>query len=94
MLFVCNINIKSIDHFLFSQFSKAEIKETLEKLEVSFDKTTFVANKYGYTGCTRPIFAYKEAIDNNQIKPNEYNIFCSVGAGYNMCSLLYKNEEV
>lgn len=94
MLFVNNINVSNIDHFLFSQFSKAEIQETLDKLGISFDKTTFVADKYGYTGCTSPIFAYKESINNNQIKPNDYNIFCSVGAGYNMCSLLYKNEEV
>lgn len=86
------LEITDINHFLFSQFSKAEIKETLDKLNVSFENTTFVGDKYGYTGCTSPVFAYNEALKNNKIIPNSYNIFCSVGAGYNMCSLLYKNK--
>jgi 3-oxoacyl-[acyl-carrier-protein] synthase-3 len=89
-----NININDINHFLFSQFSKAEIQETLDKLNVSFDKTTYVGDKYGYTGCTSPIFAYKEALNDNKIISNKYIVLCSVGAGYNMCSLLYKKVEV
>jgi 3-oxoacyl-[acyl-carrier-protein] synthase-3 len=94
MLNMHNININNIQHYLFSQFSKAEIKDTLDKLGIPFKRTTFVGDKYGYTGCTSPIFALKEAIDNNSISLNEYIVFCSVGAGYNMCSLLYKNMEV
>ena len=93
MLFLNKVNITDIDHFMFSQFCKAEIAETLEKLNTPFEKTTFIGDKYGYTGCTSPIFSYYHALLDNRIVADKYNVFCSVGAGYNMCALLYKNTE-
>lgn len=85
-----NMKIEDIDHYLFSQFSHADIKETLDKLEVSHDKYTFIANQYGYTGCTSPIFALYHALKEGKIKKNSNVIFCSVGIGFTMVSLFYK----
>jgi 3-oxoacyl-[acyl-carrier-protein] synthase-3 len=79
-----------VGHYLFSQFSHADIYSTLQKLNVDTSKHTFVADKYGYTGCTSPIFALNEAIEENRIKLGDYVVFCTVGIGFAMSALLYK----
>ncbi|MNH77832.1 3-oxoacyl-[acyl-carrier-protein] synthase 3 [compost metagenome] len=79
-----------VDHWLFSQFSRPEIEETLEKMHVGLDKYTFVGERYGYTGVTSPIFALEEALESGKILPGDKVVFCSVGIGYTMSALLYQ----
>lgn len=85
-----NLKNEDIEHYLFSQFSLKDIKDTLVKLGDDENKYTFVSHKYGYTGCCSPIFALYEALENNKIKKDSYIIFCSVGIGYSMATILYK----
>ncbi|MBU5438238.1 hypothetical protein KQI42_09470 [Tissierella sp. MSJ-40] len=82
----------NISHFIFSQFSLNDIKNTLSSLNIenSENKYTFIADKYGYTGSASPIFALDEAYNLNKIKKSDYIIFCTVGIGYSMMALLYK----
>ncbi|HEX7714870.1 MAG TPA: 3-oxoacyl-[acyl-carrier-protein] synthase III C-terminal domain-containing protein [Bacillota bacterium] len=84
-----HVTIDQIGHYIFSQFSRADIIKTIDKLQVSHDKYTFIADKYGYTGVTSPIFTFYNALKNGAIKNNSYVVFCSVGAGYTMSSILY-----
>ncbi len=86
-----NTDLKEIDHFFFSQFSHADIKDTLQKLGVDNwkDKYTFIADKYGYTGNTSPFFAMYEALKDNKIGKGDKVVFCSVGAGYTMGVMIY-----
>lgn len=84
------LDINEIDHYIFSQFNKSEIEETLVKLKVNLDKYTFVGYKYGYTGATSPIFALDEALKTNVVKKGMKVIFCSVGIGFTMCAVLYQ----
>lgn len=85
-----NLTASHMKHYFFSQFSHPDIFSTLDKLKVDHSKHTFVANKYGYTGCTSPIFALNEALENKKVGCGDYVVFCSVGIGYSMASLLYK----
>lgn len=87
-----NENLNNISHFFFSQFSHPDIVSTLSKLGVENpnDKYTFIADKYGYTGCTSPFFALHYAIENKKVKKGDLIVFCSVGAGYTMGAFLYK----
>lgn len=85
-----NLEISDIKHYFFSQFSHADIFSTLDKLNVSKSKHTFIADKYGYTGCTSPIFALNEALEKGKLDCGDKVIFCSVGIGYSMAALLYK----
>ena len=84
-----NLSPSDIDHYFFSQFSKPDVEVTLDKLGVTHDKYTFIADKYGYTGCCSPFFAYHEALLNKKISDGSKTIFCSVGAGYTMSAILY-----
>jgi 3-oxoacyl-[acyl-carrier-protein] synthase III len=85
-------NLKSSDvkQYLFSQFSLAQIHETLDKLQLPRDNYTFISKEFGYTGCTSPIFAYHFANKRNKLNEGDYVIFCSVGIGYAMNAILYR----
>lgn len=84
------ISINDVDYYIFSQFNKSEIEETLMKLGVSLKKYTFVGYEYGYTGVTSPIFALEEALKANKIKEGMRVVFCSVAVGFTMSTILYK----
>lgn len=85
-----NMEIKDVDHWLFSQFAKPQIDLTMEALELPSEMTTFIGDKYGYMGPSSPIFALQEALEKGTIKKGSTVIFASVGAGYNMSVVLFK----
>lgn len=85
-----DISRHSIKQYFFSQFSRPDAEATLKMMSLDFDKHTFIGDKYGYTGLTSPLLAYNEALNNETIQDGDYIMFCSVGAGYNLCALLYK----
>lgn len=85
-----SVDKHSIKQFFFSQFSKPDAEKTLKLMELTLDKHTYIGDKYGYTGLTSPLLAYNEALENESIHTGDYIIFCSMGAGYNLCALLYK----
>jgi 3-oxoacyl-[acyl-carrier-protein] synthase-3 len=77
-------------HYFMSQFSYADLELTMDRLGVSMDKTTYIGNQYGYSGCTSPIMALDDRLSKEQFVKNELTIFCSVASGYTMTALLYK----
>lgn len=79
-----------VAQYLFSQFSKPDILETLEKMDIDIDKTTLVGEKYGYTGCSSPFFALHDAIECGKVTSGDYIVLCSVGAGYTMSAILLR----
>lgn len=81
---------EDVQYYFMSQFSKSYIKSTFRKLGTTMDKTTFVAEKYGYTGCTSPIMALDDKLKEYKFDKNDVVVFCSVAAGYSIASLLYK----
>lgn len=84
-----NYTIADIDHFLFSQFSKAFIDATLKEFDLPEDRQTYVGDKYGYTGVTSPFMALHDALEMDRIEEGNNIIICSLGAGYNMNAILY-----
>ncbi len=85
-----NLSAENINHFLFSQFSKPFTEQTLKAFGLSNDRQTYVGDKYGYTGVTSPFISLHEAMETDRVKEGDYLVFVSVGAGYNVVSLLYK----
>jgi 3-oxoacyl-[acyl-carrier-protein] synthase-3 len=87
-----NFSLDEIDYFFLSQYSKQFIIETAKLLNIKNyeERFTYIGDKYGYTGTTSPIFALHETLQNKPIKKDSKAVFCSVGAGVAMCSLLYQ----
>ncbi len=84
--------VNDIDHFLFSQFSKPDILNTLSRLGITDidNKMTFVGDKYGYTGCTSPFVALYDAFEKGKVSEGSLVIFVSVAAGYSMSAVLIR----
>ncbi|MBC2582167.1 ketoacyl-ACP synthase III [Clostridium sp. DJ247] len=87
-----NFSIDEIKYFFLSQYSKEFITETAKLLNIKDyeERFTYIGHKYGYTGTTSPILALHETLENKTINENTKAVFCSVGAGVAMCSLLYQ----
>lgn len=85
-----NMTVEQVKQFFFSQFSQPDAENTLHEFHLPTTKHTFVGNKYGYTGVTSPIMALDSAIDKNVLHEGDTIVFCSVGAGYNICSILFQ----
>jgi len=88
-----DVKTDEIEHFIFSQFSKRNIINTLKNLGVDsndISKYTFVADEYGYTGATSPILALNRALETSVIKENSLIVLSSVGVGYSTAAILYK----
>ncbi|NBI06425.1 ketoacyl-ACP synthase III [Senegalia massiliensis] len=81
---------ENVSHYFMSQFSKDDIKVTLEKLGNTLEKATFIADKYGYTGSASPIMALNERLEKENFIEDDLIVFCSVAAGYTMQALSYK----
>ncbi|MDE7477418.1 MAG: ketoacyl-ACP synthase III [Lachnospiraceae bacterium] len=84
-----HVSLNEVKRFVFSQFSDADNRLTLEKLGVDLEKYIFVGDKYGYTGVSSPIMALNEIWESLE-QQEGYLVFCSVAAGYSMNAILYK----
>ena len=80
---------KDINKHIFSQFSLGDIVATIKTMDENPDKILYYGDQYGYTGCTSPFLAYHLAQKDEKLKENDIITLTSVGAGYNMVSLLY-----
>lgn len=86
----CQYSPSDVSHYIMSQFSYTDIEDTLRLLGDSVDKATFIADKYGYTGCASPIMALDYRLKNDKFCEDDLIVFCSAGAGYTAGALLYK----
>lgn len=85
-----NLSPKDVTHYFMSQFSKADLEITMEKLGTDMRDSFYIGNKYGYTGCTSPIMALDDKLKIENFTKDDILIFCSVASGYSMTALLYK----
>lgn len=79
---------EDIHAFCFSQFSLKNIELIAEKLGLSMDKFIYVGDEYGYTGTSSPFIALHEAERRGAVKRGDLIIFWSVGAGWQIVSML------
>lgn len=84
------LTIDDVDHFIFSQFSLAAITGSSELMGFSMDRTTYVGDIYGYTGCTSPIIALSHALEEGKIKAGSRVVLISIGSGYSISAVLYQ----
>lgn len=87
-----DFSVDEIEYFFLSQYSKEFLTETAKFLQIEDykDRFPYIGDRYGYTGTTSPIFALHEVFSNVAVKKDTKAVFCSVGAGVAMCSLLYQ----
>lgn len=79
-----------LGHLIFSQFTMPDARRTLDKLNISYDRTTYVGKEYGYTGTTSPVLALDRALKMGKIHRKDYVTICSMGSGTTVSVLLFQ----
>jgi len=82
-------NISEVNHFIFTQINKSVILKVLDCLQVPVEKSTFIMDKYGYTGSACVPMAFHEAISSGAIKKGDTILFVASGAGLAVGSNLF-----
>ena len=76
------VELKAIDHFIFTQINKKVIEEVMAILQQPMEKTTCVMDRYGYTGSACVPIAFKEAVDTGKIQRGDKVMLVASGAGF------------
>lgn len=84
------LNLNSVDFFIFHQANKNLIDYMMSKLKVSKEKTLINVDKYGNTGDASIAIALDEALSKKKIKKNDKVVISGVGAGFIFGASLFK----
>lgn len=84
-----DMKLNQIDHFLFTQINQFVIKQVMEVLEQPLEKTSWIMDKYGYTGSGCIPMAFHHAVKEDKIKRGDKVVFMASGAGLAVGSNLF-----
>ena len=76
--------------YCFSQFALSNIKQIKEHFNLTDEQVVYVGDKFGYTGTSSPFIALHESVKSGQVKRNDYVIFWTIGAGFELIATLIK----
>jgi len=78
-----------VDHFIFTQINKSVIVKVMDALDQPIEKTSFVMDRYGYTGSGCVPMAFHHAVMEKRIKRGDLVLFMASGAGLAVGSNLF-----
>ncbi|MEX3625459.1 ketoacyl-ACP synthase III [Viridibacillus arvi] len=80
------------DHvkYCFSQFALSNINLIKERFDLTDEQVVYVGDQFGYTGTSSPFIALHEGVKSGQVKRNDYVIFWTIGAGFELIATLIK----
>jgi 3-oxoacyl-[acyl-carrier-protein] synthase-3 len=84
-----NFSLNEVDHFIFTQINRSVILKVMEALNQPLEKTTFIMDKYGYTGSGCVPMAFHHAAQSGKIKKGDKVVFMASGAGLAVGSNLF-----
>lgn len=84
------LTIDDISAFCLSQFSLKNIELIHTGLGLTDEKFIYVGDEFGYTGTSSPFIAFQRGVEEGRIKRGDYIFFWSVGAGWQIPTMLYK----
>ncbi|WP_180955612.1 3-oxoacyl-[acyl-carrier-protein] synthase III C-terminal domain-containing protein [Bacillus sp. V33-4] len=83
-----NLMPNDIGAYCLSQFALANIKLIQNKFDIDDEKIVYVGDRFGYTGTSSPFLALHEGIESGRIKRGDHLIFWTIGAGYQIITML------
>lgn len=82
-------SVDSVDHFIFTQINKSVIVKVMNELNQPEAKTSFVMDRYGYTGSGCLPMAFHHAVKEGKIKRGDKVVLMASGAGLAVGSNLF-----
>ena len=84
------LNLDDIALFLFTQVNLSTIKEVMNILGVSMERTHTVMQKWGYTGSACIPMVLDDAVREGKLKRGDNLIMCASGGGLNMACAAFR----
>ena len=83
-----NLKLDDVDLFLWTQVNISTIKIVMEEMQIPFEKTHTIMQKWGYTGSACIPMVLHDAISAGKLKRGDVVVFCASGGGLNMACLV------
>lgn len=84
-----NLPINDINHLLFTQINKSVIGKVMREINLPETKTSYVMDRYGYTGSACLPMAFYHAIKDGKIRRGDKVVMVASGAGLAVGSNLF-----
>jgi 3-oxoacyl-[acyl-carrier-protein] synthase-3 len=81
LLAKANEPIEGVNHFIFTQINKSVIMKVMDELNQPHQKTSYVMDKYGYTGSGCLPMALHHAVKEGKIQRGNRVVLMASGAG-------------
>jgi len=86
-----NLTPNDIKAYCFSQFSLGgNILKIKDRFHLEDSQIIYVGDQFGYTGTSSPFIALYKGIESGRIQRGDYVLFWSIGAGYQIITMLFK----
>ncbi|MBK9529713.1 MAG: ketoacyl-ACP synthase III [Acidobacteria bacterium] len=85
-----NITREDVDVFLWTQVNLSTIKLVMEEMQIPYEKTHTIMDKWGYTGSACIPMVFHDALAAGKIRRGDTIVFCASGGGLNMACLAMK----
>lgn len=85
-----NLEVKDIDHIFFTQINRWVIEEVMAILELPLTKTTFIMDRYGYTGSACLPMALDHARKSGRVKQGDVVVFVGSGVGLAVAAAAFR----
>lgn len=79
-----------VDVFLWTQVNLSTIKQVMAEMEIPYEKTHTIMDKWGYTGSACIPMVFHDALSLGKIKRGDTVILCASGGGLNMACIAIK----
>lgn len=89
LMYKTNSHLSEISHFIFTQINRSVIKKVMAAIGQPLEKTSFVMDRYGYTGSGCVPMAFHHAVKENKVKRGDKIVFVASGAGLAVGSNLF-----
>ncbi|HEV8158015.1 MAG TPA: ketoacyl-ACP synthase III [Pyrinomonadaceae bacterium] len=90
VLVKADLNLEDVNLFLWTQVNISTIKIVMEAMEIPFEKTHTIMQKWGYTGSACIPMVLHDAIENGKLKCGDVVVLCASGGGLNMAAMVFR----
>ncbi|HET6669339.1 MAG TPA: ketoacyl-ACP synthase III [Pyrinomonadaceae bacterium] len=84
------LTLDDIGLFLFTQVNLSTIKEVMRILDLPFERTHTIMQKWGYTGSACIPMVLDDAVREGKVKRGDNLIMCASGGGLNMACVAFR----
>ena len=85
-----DLSLEDVNLFLWTQVNLSTIKIVMEQMQIPFERTHTIMQKWGYTGSACIPMVLSDAISAGKLKRGDVVVMCASGGGLNMAALVFR----